>query len=473
MGQPAANVAIVGAHLAEEAGSEEASEGRRRTLFVQLEAFADEGAEDGAEGEAEDDPEPPVQNLYVQAFDASERLVASRRVALQRQETVRLHPSSDAEFLHVRLAAEDGPYRDALPLDDTVAVLLPPSGPLRIRLVGRPSPAVTRVFRADPSLMVERNSLQAYLEALAGDGLSSLAAGEGESAAGREGLPDLWVFFGEVPSEPPPGDSLVIAPTATEVFEFALGPEVQGPAIAHWREEDARLRFLSLEHTLLGRARSVVGGESLITALHGDVAQSITRPGGETTLLAFAPEHGDWAQDASFVVFFRNMVERVRRHREEGRVRPAPLGALARVPAVDGQGVSVRTPSGQSAHGTAHGGEALVPIPAEVGLYVAEVDGTTTPFVRNLFAREESQLRRRLRSADGALEVHEDGALPSEEDALHLLALVLLALLLLESAWASRSTSLRRSTSGHGKRRDRMGGKAPSRHKARNGGASP
>lgn len=371
---------------------------------------------------------------FVTVSDPSGRDLSSRRVTVPAEGTesiqLTIERPTDADglsapVLHIKLGGATGAWSDALALDDEVFVSTPGSRRLPVILVGSPPPPLRRVLRSDAAIEL----FQADLETLE------------EAAVEAPGA--LHVYSGAVPAAPPTGDSWVIAPEGERVFEFELGEEVEAPRIVTWRDEDPRLRFLDLGDVLLGRSRSVVGGDVLISAQHGDVVSTLSRPAGETTLLAFDPSDGTWPREASFVIFFRNLLERARDRRAAGGIPPGSLGQPLQIPArVDGD---VRVESSRaSASVTPRGGVALVEVAARPGLFRVSDELGPRVAVRNLVDAKESDARSRLRlTVRGGEEANAASARDSHEIT-KWLALLLVLFVSAELIWSSRRSKRRR-----------------------------
>ncbi|MEO0932080.1 MAG: hypothetical protein AAFY14_15775, partial [Pseudomonadota bacterium] len=124
-------------------------------------------------------------------------------------------------------------------------------------------------------------------------------------------------------------------------------------------------------------------------------------PDGETTVLSFNPDRSDWPRQTSFVVFFRNLLERARNRRAAGGVAPGSLGEALRIAAADGEEVVVTTPSGDRRTAYSRGGVAVVPVVAEPGVYQVVAEGRSRHALRSLLDRSESNIRPRARFSEG------------------------------------------------------------------------
>jgi hypothetical protein len=336
-------------------------------------------------------------------------------------------PSGRAPIVRVELSlasAQPGEGTgDALQLDDVAVAPSPGARRLPVFVVGDASEPVVRALRADRDVELFATSLTALAER--------------DDDAPLDGL---VVYAGPTPAEAPPGDSLVLAPTGEAVFGTPLGPEVRRPQLVRWEESDPRLRFVSFADVHLAASRTVRGGlRPLISADAGAVAAVLMRPSGETTLLAFDPAQSDWPTRPSFVVFFRNLVERARAHRAAGGVPAGRTGEPLRVPAPDGTSVTVTTPAGETLRVVSRGGVALVPTDAEPGVFAVRVGGREMFALRNLLDEHESDVRPRARftvAGVGATVRVADRV--ETQEAWPYVAGALLLLLVLEALWATR-----------------------------------
>ncbi len=183
-----------------------------------------------------------------------------------------------------------------------------------------------------------------------------------------------------------------------------------------------------------------------MTTSEGTAIAAVQRSNGESTILGFDPSRSDWPAQPSFVVFFRNLLERARERRAAGGIAPGTLGDPLRVPAPDGAEVSVETPSGDALEAVGRGGLAVVPIPAEPGVFSVSVDGVPRFALRSLLDAAESDLTPRLEVTEGGERA--EGALAEADEHAESwpwVAGALLILLLLEVFWASRPSERRRA----------------------------
>ncbi|MBX3272766.1 MAG: VWA domain-containing protein [Sandaracinaceae bacterium] len=392
--------------------SEEISD--RADVFVRLARFG--------EGRGE---------VRVRASIEGGRELAARRLTLEAGEptglvlSAELPPDGSARGALVRVELETVGGDDPFPLDDVAAAPSPAARRLPVFLVGDAPPAVTRVLSADREVELFATSL------------ARLA----ERGADAPPLDGLFVYAGPTPEAAPPGDSLVVAPTGDAVFGVGLGAPVARPTLVSWEEGDPRLRFVRFADVHLGAIRPIEGGSAraLLTTDAGPAIASLSRPDGETTLVAFDPADGDWTSRPDFVVFFRNVLERARERRAAGGIAPGALGAPLRVPAPDGARVGVTTPSGRALAGTSRGGVAVIDVPAEPGVFVARVGERERFALRNLTDAEESDLSPRAvfsrRGGAGGVATVE----PVEHrEAWPFLVGAVLALLAIEVLWGTR-----------------------------------
>ena len=357
-------------------------------------------------------------------------VVASRRLEVREEETeavvmtADLPPDADgrAPFVHIDLSHGGD---DALAYDDHVVLPSPSSRKLPVFLVGAAPEAVRRVLLTDGTVELFATSL-------------SLLAGRDEDAPPLEGL---FVYAGAVPTAPPPGDSVVVAPMGPVVFEVQVGEEVAWPRIVSWDEADASLRFVSLADVHLGAIRPIRGAASrpLVQTDRGVAVASISRADGETTVLSFDPVEGDFARHASFVVLFRNLLERARRRHAAGGIPAGRLGEPLRVTAPAGDQVVVTAPSGATFRAVSRGGVAVLPIGAEPGAYGVEIGRRRLVALRNLLDEEESDLTARARFTRGGRHAAANFATAHEPtEAWPYFALMLLALLAIDAIWETR-----------------------------------
>lgn len=381
------NVGIVALDVRPSSASEEADDAE---VFVRVQRHAPESA----------GPRTVFVTIELVQPDGERRgVVASRRLVLgpnARQNVVlRAAMPPDARgrapVVRARLAADEAGETDRLDpfrLDD-VAVAPSPSGRrLPVFAVGTPPRSLQRMLRADPQVELFATTLER---------LQSL----------ESPLEGFHVFAGGLPVALPPGDALLIAPTGDVhdggIAGLTLAESVAAPRVARWDETDPRLRFVSFADVHLASARPIRadGLRTLVEADVGPLVGVVERPAGELTVVSFDTDRSDWPRQPSFVVFFRNLLERARDRRASGAVAPGALGEALRVPVGPEAEVRVVLPDGDERRTTARSEVALVPVPALPGIYRVEVaEGDEEPrnqvALRSLLDEGESDPTRRL-----------------------------------------------------------------------------
>jgi hypothetical protein len=372
-------------------------------------------------------------DLFVTA-SVGDAVVASRRITVASNTTesvvmpVDLPPDAHGRSPVVRLQiarADEGAPVDPFPLDDVAVAPSPGARRLPVFLVGGPSVALERLLRADRDVELFATTLGAL-------------EGRDEDAPTLDGL---FIYVGETPGAPPLGDSVVVAPTGDTVFGVEIGERVTGPNIVTWDEDDARLRFVQLSDVHLAAVRPVAtaAARTLVSTDRGAAISVVERPDGETTIVSFDPAESDWARSPSFVVFFRNLLERARTRRAAGGVAAGRIGDALRVPlAAEGERVRVTTPSGAHADGQSRGGVAIVAVPPEPGVYRVEAGERELFALRNLLDPEESDLSPRARFTNAEREVVGAQAAAEQAESWPWFAGALLFFLFAEALWATR-----------------------------------
>jgi hypothetical protein len=356
-------------------------------------------------------------------------VVASRRIHLEPGVaasallTADLPPDEDgrAPTVLVRVRRDDD-ADDALALDDVAVAASPGARRLPVFLVGEIPESVRRVLLTDGDAELFATTL---------DGLAGRTGAELEGA---------YVFAGATPSEPPPGEVLVIAPTGT-VFGAELPDPVERPRVITWDESDPRLRFTTFGSVHFSELRplNLAAYTPLVTTDGGPAIASLERPDGAVTIVGFDPDHSDWPRQAGFVIFFRNLLEGARTRRAAGGIAPARIGTALRVPAPDGASIEVVAPDGSHVTGHARGGIAIIDVPPTPGVFAVRVGEQARFALRNLLDPEESDLSARveLEVTDGRTSTAISEA-SEPRQAWPFLAIALLVLLALEALWATR-----------------------------------
>lgn len=388
---------------------------------------------------ADDDHE-----IWVTASIEGRGIVASRRVRLDHERPASVVLNADlpsdvnasAAVVSVQLSSTDpsagaASGGDAFALDDLVVAPSPGARQLPVFLVGAAPSSVRRVLLADTGVQLFATSL----------------SGLDERRAQDPDAPDLdgvFVFVGGTPSEAPAGDSIVIAPTGDDVFGAAIGAESRDARIVSWDEGDPVLRFVRFRDLHVAAFRPITGASarSLLAVAGGTAIASLTRPDADITLVSFDPDRSDWPDQPSFVIFFRNVLERARERRAEGGIHAGSLGEPLRVPAPDGTSVVIRAPDGSSETALSRGGIAIGETHAIPGVYTAEVGRRRLHALRNLLDPAESDVRPRARFETGT----SGGTVTTSEareprEAWPWLAGALLVILALEALWATRRSA--------------------------------
>jgi len=357
------------------------------------------------------------------------------------------------------LAVAVEPLAGAAPgstLDDVLFLPAPAASRQPVVLVGPVPGVVTEVLLAAPDTALYRT------EALP-------AAGEGAAVAWPRD--PLWILAGPAPPRWPPGEVWWLpglpadeAGTATTTGTSAaagigVGAVVPGSArVIRWPPEDPRWRYADPGDLRLRSVRPLSGEglRSLLATTAGVAIGERRTLAGRITVTGIDPVASGWAQDPSFVVFARNLLEDARDRRRRGGVPDGPLGAPLRVPAGDDQEVQVTLPDGTERRAVARGdGQAWVPVPPVPGVYQVRVAGSAPRRVlRSGGERTEVDLRgtgeapkpiagegtrRVAASPDPSTPGDSEAAAPGPAGAAPPLVALPFALALLgELAWASR-----------------------------------
>ncbi len=411
VGEPAGNTAIVALDVSASPTDERPD---RAEVFVRIARFG----------------EPTEVRVSASTEDGTVLGTRRVRVGPDRPEAVVLAVDlpPDAAGRGAIVGASIDSEDDALALDDVAVAPSPAARRLPVFLVGEAPASVRRVLASDR-----------VVELFATD-LDALARRRAEDASAPE-LDGLFVYAGTTPSEPPAGDSVVVAPQGDTVFGVALGPAAAHPGIVSWEDADARLRFVRFNDVHLGAIRPVRGAaaRALLTTDAGTAIAALERADGETTILAFDPDAGDFASRADYVVYFRNLLERARARRAAGGIAASALGEPLRIPAPDGAEVRVTTPEGHVRVARARGSIAIVSVPAEPGVYRARIGERERYALRSLLDPAESDPTPRAtftRAGGGRAEVTLEPV--AHRESWPWLAIALLVVLAIEALWATR-----------------------------------
>ncbi|MCU0692283.1 MAG: VWA domain-containing protein, partial [Polyangiaceae bacterium] len=275
---------------------------------------------------------------------------------------------------------------DAMPADDVAFGRVPAGNTIPVVLATankRESPWVQRVLRSDPKV-----------ELLAGDASNLAALGVPPGA--------FVVVDGACPAALPPGDVVVVNPPNGQCLGATVGAKLETPVVTSWSTSDERFRFITLDGVVIANAH-LIGVDSpaneLVHVREGTIIADVSSHGRTGTLIGFDVGESNWPFKASFVLFWRNLVELARAHRAHGVDSAGRAGEPIRLAVPFGiEDVDVTGPKETKQRVKARRGLAVIPATSNVGVYHASWQGGTpgsVAFAVNLASQAESDVRER------------------------------------------------------------------------------
>lgn len=388
-------------------------------LFAQITNTGDREAEVVFTLRADDDPVPVFSERFKIAAGASQPFVSSRGL-------------SGFEVLQASVTASvNSVGKDLLAEDNTAWTVTQTAGTRRILLVTGENLFLEQVFRSLPGLELFRIPP--------------------DQALPTEAF-DLYVFDRFIPERLPQGDMLFIAPPLGEVAGlFNVTGEIQGATAIETNREDERMTFVDFDPVSVLKYRAVEGltwADTLVSADGRPLVVAGDRSGVQIGLFTFALSDTDLPLQIAFPVLISNLLEWF-----------APVGSilnptphvgepvLIRAP-LEADAVRVTGPDGAQTTLPADGDQIIFTNTAQPGVYRLDVFSggdvlQTQVFAVNLFSPLESDIRPRPVELSGVAVGQQTDDEMGEFEFWPLIALVALAVLMIEWWFYQRHTRLR------------------------------
>jgi hypothetical protein len=370
--------------------------------------------------------------------------------------TLGFAPAVDGSDELATLVVELSP-NDALALDDSAQVVVPPSRKMPVLLasfgVGG-STWIGKALAADPDVKLAKTTPDKMFQ------------------VGVEPW-SLVVIADACPkSAPGGGDVLIVNPPAGECAGRTVGQAVEGsalPRITSWSPSDPRLRYVDLEDVKLGRVVPIaplgtdplkgagaLGAFALVRAEQLAVIADASTLDRTITIWGFDPADGDLARKAAFVLMVRDAVDVARGRRDRSWAPTTRSGLAARVVAAAGakEVVAKRLAPPNAGEIAARApvleGVALLEGLDKPGPYALEGAATVAPLTVALLSDQESDVARlvepvrRKVSAMGTVPVQQKGAdvaVKARADLRWIVAAVAALFLAFDALWLGRRGS--------------------------------
>lgn len=412
-------VGTSGENIAISALAARALGGGEPQLFAQITNTGDREAEVVFTLRADGNPVPVFSDRFTIAPGASQPFVSSRGL-------------SGFEILQASLTASvNSVGQDLLAEDNTAWTVTRAAGERRILIVTEENLFLEQVFRSLPGLEMFRIP--------PGQPLPSEPF-------------DLYVFDRTAPDVLPQGDMLFIAPPEGPVAGlFNVRGEIQGAATLETISDDDRMTFVDFDSVSVLKYRAIESlgwAEALVSADGRPLIAAGDRGGLQIGVFAFALSDSDLPLQIAFPVLISNLLEWF-----------APVGSILnptpRVgepvmirPPLDADAVRVTAPNGAQFTLPADGDQIVFTNTTQPGVYELEVFSggdllQTQAFAVNLFSPVESDIAPRDIELNGVIVTRQSADEVGQFEFWPLVALIALAVLMLEWWFYQRRTRVR------------------------------
>lgn len=367
--------------------------------------------------------------------------------------TLGFSPAADGTDELATLVVELSP-NDALSLDDTAQVVVPPPRIMPVVLgsfgVGGAT-WIAKALAADPEVKLQKTTPDKLFQ------------------LGVEPWSLIIVADSCPTSAPGGGDVLVVNPPPGPCAGRTIGAAVSGaalPPITSWSPSDPRLRYVDLEGVKLGRIVPIApfGGDATKGAAELGPAALVRAEGlaamadastldRTITIWGFDPADGDLARKASFVLLVRDAVDMARSRRDRSWAPSTRAGIAARIVAAAGakEIVVKRLPGGEVVTtAPVLEGVALIEGLDRAGPYQLIGAATGAPLTVSLLSEHESDIERVVEplrqkvSAMGTVPTgkpNEAASVRARADLRWIVAAVAALFLALDALWLTRRGS--------------------------------
>jgi hypothetical protein len=210
---------------------------------------------------------------------------------------------------------------------------------------------------------------------------------------------DVVVFDGFAPDVLPRGNSLIIAPSESQLF--TIEGEMRRPTIRGWEREDPLLRFVDLRDVAIARSLKITPLPWMHTLVDGDggpLMMAGEQNGQRVVLIPFDLRQSNLPLTASFPILMSNLLGYLEPASQSTQRDLRPGDAVTLSPLPQAEEVVVRQPGGQSQTFPSEGRPIQFTSTAQPGLYTVlqRAAGQTLleePFSINASDEKESDVR--------------------------------------------------------------------------------
>lgn len=311
-------------------------------------------------------------------------------------------------------------HTDAFPRDDVAFAMIAPPTEMQVLLVSRGNPFLERVLAVDPRVRLSVTRPGDY--------------------TGGENY-DMVVFDRFAPRETPPGNLVYINEIPPDMgFEIEGDPQ-RNPRVMDWSRVHALTpQFISFEGIVMGEAMRIKpppGAVSLVQTGETDLISYLEDDTHRVLVIGFDITRSYWPIDASFPVFFANLLDQWSRLRTGVTSSAYSTGAtIPLIPPREATTAMLRTPSGERIpHLMDEMSTMYITDTSEAGIYTLLFDtGWESELAVNLASAQETRITPRpaLELPGGRVIEGSGDSLSRTREIWFILVLVILAVLALE-----------------------------------------
>ncbi|MCC5875007.1 MAG: VWA domain-containing protein [Candidatus Sumerlaeia bacterium] len=269
-------------------------------------------------------------------------------------------------------------HTDALSRDDVAYAVIAPPSEMRVLLVSRGNPFLERVLAVDPRVRL------------------SVTRSDGYTSADDY---DMVVFDRFAPAVTPPGNIVYINDIPRDLGFELEGDPLKTPRVMDWsRVHSLTPQFISFDGMVVGESLRISlppQATSLVQTEETDLISYYESDNNRIVVIGFDITRSYWPIDASFPVFFTNLLD------EWSRVRSGAVSAayrtgstIAVIPPREATTAILRTPSGERIpHLTDEMRTMYLTETTEAGIYTLIFDtGWENELAVNLSSTQESNI---------------------------------------------------------------------------------
>lgn len=188
-------------------------------------------------------------------------------------------------------------HKDALPVDNVAALIVPPARRLKVALVGRSTLELREMLKSLPLESLELMSVEKF---------------NAITKTGETDVFDVFVFLDAVPDSLPPGRYLTFGPTPPIEDLKEFGTPAKGVVVSRTKDDHPILRYVNLDGLFVHKLHKIVPAGSsrvLVESVEGPMVFEILRGNVNLIHVAFDPLDSNWPIEKSWAIFVPNAME--------------------------------------------------------------------------------------------------------------------------------------------------------------------